>query len=311
MASAQTDDTDLLWLLSSDGFPFQNVLQEGQSTIALDGRVWALDEVPASRRLVRLYADSFNSMQPPLAVIQHAQAAARKFVLISATGTHIVSKLRPADHLRQLLIEHGGPDNDVIKAFFSWHTETQASATALVLATSQAVQDAQVAEWATRAFFLYGGEPRLFYPGMGMASDFAKNVTFHPHLASTPAQQQPQSPFGAHQMHPFGAGAPGAAAAAAAAAGAMPEMHYSFKHNGLYLYFSRLVRPVWHASLVVPGPKDCPLASTVDVEEIDWIMTKLNDLAAFLEKNSATATASSMNMTSAAHMDPQVINSFI
>ena len=54
----------------------------------------------------------------------------------------------------------------------------------------------------------------------------------------------------------------------------LQEMHFSFKHNGLYLYFSRLVRPVWLATLVVPGTKDCPLASTVDPEEIDWIMTK-------------------------------------
>ena len=89
-------------------------------------------------------------------------------------------------------------------------------------------------------------------------------------------------------------------------------MHFSFKHNGLYLYFSRLVRPVWLATLVVPGTKDCPLASTVDPEEIDWIMTKLNDLAAFLEKNSAASAASAASMhaaagmhhVSAAQMDP-------
>ena len=94
-------------------------------------------------------------------------------------------------------------------------------------------------------------------------------------------------------------------------------MHFSFKHNGLYLYFSRLVRPVWLATLVVPGTKDCPLASTVDPEEIDWIMTKLNDLAAFLEKNSAAAAsaasaaasmhhhaAAGMHHVSAAQMDP-------
>ena len=67
----------------------------------------------------------------------------RKFVLISAHGTQIVSKLRPADHLRQLLIDNGGADNDVVKAFFEMHSEVQAAATALVLACSQSVQDAQ------------------------------------------------------------------------------------------------------------------------------------------------------------------------
>ena len=73
LASAQTDDTDLLWLLSSEGFPFESALMEGQSTICLDGRAWALDEVPSPKRLLRLYADSFGSRQPPLAVVQHAQ----------------------------------------------------------------------------------------------------------------------------------------------------------------------------------------------------------------------------------------------
>jgi nuclear pore complex protein Nup155 len=283
-----------MWLLSSDGFPFQTILMEGQSTISLDGRVWALDEVPSSRRLLRLYSDSFGAMQPPLAVVQHAQTA-RKFVLISAHGTQIVSKLRPADHLRQLLIEHGGPDNDVIKAFFSMHTETQAAASCLVLASSQAGQDSHVAEWATRAFFLYGGEPRLFFPGMDFA---AKNVTFHPHLASTPAGAVQQSPFNTplHHHHP-GAGFGG---------GGMPEMHFSFKHNGLYLFFSRLVRPVWLTTLVIPGNKETPLASTVDAEELDWIMAQLFDLASFLERNSAAATASSSTTLAAAQMDPQV-----
>ena len=31
------------------------------------------------------------------------------------------------------------------------------------------------------------------------------------------------------------------------------EVYFSAKHNGLYLYFSRLVRPIWLATLIVPG----------------------------------------------------------
>lgn len=55
LASAQSDETDLLWMLSSDLFPFQNLLVEGQSTIQLDGRVWAMTEVPQHARMMRLY----------------------------------------------------------------------------------------------------------------------------------------------------------------------------------------------------------------------------------------------------------------
>ncbi len=67
-----------------------------------------------------------------------------RFVLLSAHGAHVVTQLRPADHLRRLLVDHGGPDNDVVRAFFALHSEVQAAATALVLATSRAPQDAQV-----------------------------------------------------------------------------------------------------------------------------------------------------------------------
>lgn len=78
------------------------------------------------------------------------------------------------------------------------------------------------------------------------------------------------------------------------------EVYFSAKHNGLYLYFSRLVRPIWLATLVVPGPKSSDpkqppqLASSVRGDEIDWIMTQLNDLTAFMERN-AQFTANTNN----------------
>ena len=46
LSCAQTESTDQLWLLSNDCFPFQNILSEGQSTLNIDGKVWALEEVP-------------------------------------------------------------------------------------------------------------------------------------------------------------------------------------------------------------------------------------------------------------------------
>lgn len=93
LASAQNESTDLLWLLSGDLFPFQNMLMEGQSLLTVDGRVWALEELPHKGKLSKLYSDSFGSTNAPSVVIQHAQPA-RTFVMISAQGTHIVSKLR-------------------------------------------------------------------------------------------------------------------------------------------------------------------------------------------------------------------------
>ena len=208
---------------------------EGQSVLSIDGRVWALEEIPYKGQLSKLYSESFGSQNPPSSVIQHAQPA-RTFVLISAQGTHIVSKLRPVDHLRQLLLESNGPDGEPIKAFFQLHGEAQASATCLILATTQTVTSQHIADWAIRAFFKYGGEPRLIFPtpSAGPGRQNVGQVPFgSPTYHSTPAPPHMQSLYGGSVM--------------------TPEMHFSGKHNGLYLYFSRLLRPIWHRTLLVPS----------------------------------------------------------
>ena len=276
MASAQNESTDTLWLLSGDLFPFQNMLMEGQSLLSVDGRVWALEELPHKGQLSKLYSDSFGSTYAPSVVIQHAQPA-RTFVMISAQGTHIVSKLRPVDHLRQLFIENNGPDAEAIKAFFQLHGEVQACATCLILATMPNVTQTQIADWALRAFFKYGGEPRLVFPtaaSSGPRGQFSS--PFHPNVASTPGPPHIQNIYSgsANLMAP-------------------PEMHFSGRHNGLYLYLSRLLRPLWHRTLVIPGsPHDQkPLVSSVAPEEVEWIVVQLLDLRSFLEKQMSPMTS--------------------
>ena len=86
----------------------------------------------------------------------------------------------------------------------------------------------------------------------------------------------------------------------------VPEMHFSPKHNGLHLYFSRLVRPVWMATLVVPGCTDPKkLTSSVSGQEMDWIMSQLNDLKTFMEKNSQFSTNPTANMSTVQHQSQQ------
>ena len=203
---------------------------------------------------------------------------------------------------RQLLIEHGGPDNENIKSFFSLYTDVQASATSLVLACSRSIQDQQISEWATRAFLLYGGDPKLVFPpqqqqlnrphglppgvqgNLNMTPNMINSMpmntpgsqslgtipalaSFHPNIASTPAQPIHQTHMQSvrAQHSPFPAGRPDSHPFAAAAAHGqsifgvappaqiIPEIQYSGKHNGLYLYFSRLIRPFWLKPLVAPS----------------------------------------------------------
>lgn len=93
-------------------------------------------------------------------VRQHSEPP-RKYVALTAQGAHIFLKLRPVDVLRQLLLDSAGAESDSVRAFFTIQKEEQACATSLILATLQDAQNKDIVEWATRAFFLYGGETRL------------------------------------------------------------------------------------------------------------------------------------------------------
>lgn len=85
-----------------------------------------------------------------------------------------MTKLRPMDVLRQLLVDNRGPENDAVRKFFREQREDQACATCLILACLDSAQNAQLSEWATRAFFLYGGEPKV---STEMQSTAVQNVT--------------------------------------------------------------------------------------------------------------------------------------
>jgi len=70
-----------------------------------------------------------------------------------------------------------------------------------------------------------------------------------------------------------------------------PSVQYSSKHNGLYLYFTRLVRPIWNFHVVrsqivkiVNDNREC-LLSSISVEEINIYLEKLSNLKDFLIKN--------------------------
>lgn len=201
-------------------------------------------------------------------------------------GTEIFLKLRPVDILRQIMTERGGPENDAVKAFFEVQTEEQACATCLILACLESTRNAQLADWATRAFFLYGGEPRSgapTRPNIG-ASPFPFSVAggFNPNIVSTPLHHTaPHTSIG---------GVPMAISNPTAADSHL--MTYSAKHNGLYLYVSRILRPLWSQKVtqkVTADNKKNFLVSAVSGEDCVWVLSHLHALRAFLDRNTQLA----------------------
>jgi len=207
-----------------------------------------------------------------------------------------------------------------VKGFFAVHTDVQAACACLILACSQSIQEERVSEWATRALFLYGGEPRLIFPPAQQPRPPPQGLTsfsasFHPNIASTPAPNVhhalPHStPFSPQRQmdtsHPLfgqaGVVTPGPQVIRRIYAlfspnfirtrfqgmfggPVVPELQHSVKHNALYLYLSRLIRPVWLRPVVLnASQRDAPFESSVSSDELGWIMAQLQDFKAFFER---------------------------
>ncbi|KAG1694110.1 Nuclear pore complex protein Nup155 [Nymphon striatum] len=275
MISSQTEDTDVLWTLSKDSFPFQLVLMENQVTSCLDGHTWALSKIPCQSY------EMLNTVRPPSVVTQHS-ALPEKYVFLSAQGSHVIMKFRPVDQLRKLLEDGHGPDGENVKSFFNLHGLVQTCATCLILACSTSVQDVTIAEWATRAFLMYGIQSRFdsglmpsnipLTPGpLPGFSSFSESMSaFAPNLASTPqpGYNPPPTPQPSH-----------------------PASHLSGRHQGLYLYFSRIVRNFWDQPLVCERSMHLPqgtvnyITTSISPDELTSYLESLVTLKDFLVKH--------------------------
>lgn len=119
--------------------------------------------------------------------------------------------------------------------------------------------------WATEAFFKYGGEPHFIFPttvGPATQLDGAPLIQGTPTFPSAGQRQFPSvAPLPQTLTPQYGArstpgmqqtptlGGVGGGALGGALIG--PEVKMSGKHNGLYRYLARLLRPVWSEPVVI------------------------------------------------------------
>lgn len=288
MVSTAQPDLDELWSVSSEPFPMRPFLVESSTVLQLDGQVWAIGEIKTRK------SNTFDSL------IKTAQTP-RKVVILTNQGAHIVALLKPADFLRQLLISCHGAHHDAIKAFFSTQTEPYACATSLDLACLEQIRNAEMGQWATQAFMLYGGEPHFALPQQQqhqqhhIGSPFNQNRSFNnsttfmeagpPIFMSTPfpttrpassvqqsLMQQTQFPTSQNQSQQNPTLQP-----------EQTNLSYSAKHAGLYLHVSRLLRPIWRRRCI-----DQKMASTINSDDCSEVMNDLHAIKSFLEINSVS-----------------------
>ncbi|XP_077271412.1 nuclear pore complex protein Nup154 isoform X2 [Temnothorax americanus] len=266
-------DTETAWCLSNDAYPFTNYLAETQSILPLDSPVWAMEEIIRDSA-IHIEKQSSAQGEPPLLVRQHMEPP-RKFIFLTAQGAIILMQVRPVDILKQLLLEQRGPDTEVVRAYFQTQSLEQACATCLILATLESSQNAQVAEWATRAFFLFGGQRIAgIYSPIDMHSGFP---TITPDLrTSTPRVPSFDSRTQAFRT-PTQMGL----------STDIGLQHFSAKHSGLYLYVGRILRPIWNVRCIKQETisNKNVISSTVPATQIAWILSHLQALRSFLNKN--------------------------
>uniref|UniRef100_A0AAR2J475 Nuclear pore complex protein Nup155 n=1 Tax=Pygocentrus nattereri TaxID=42514 RepID=A0AAR2J475_PYGNA len=310
MTSSETEDSDVLWCINHDSFPFKKPLMEAQMTSNIDGHTWALcalEDTKAPKIVTPLNKDFIPLTDSPVVVQQH-NIPPQKFVLLSAQGSHIFHKLRPVDQLRHLLVSSGGGESEEIERFFKLHREEQACATALILACSSAACDREVSLWATRAFFRYGGEAQMRFPS---AMSAPSNVG---PLLGSPVPGSPM-PVGSPFPNPsfLATPAPGTALPVGAAIPALssgPEVLFSGKHNGISVYFTRILGNIWDGSLAVEMPiskGSQTMESTASSSDLESVLQELQGLKEFLDKNSQFSPTSLGAASSPANLQQRLL----
>ncbi|XP_072227693.1 nuclear pore complex protein Nup155 [Leuresthes tenuis] len=304
MAASETEDNDILWCINHDSFPFKKPLMETQMMSNVDGHSWALCSI-TEERPPKIFTPLNRELIPitdtPMVVQQH-NIPPQKFVLLSAKGSYIFQKLRPVDQLRHLLVSCAGGESEEIERFFKLHREEQACATALILACSSAASDREVSQWATRAFFRYGGEAQMRFPAA-----MATPSTVGPVMSSPapgivpPALATPFAPMhsGSGPITPMSVG---------------PEVIFSGKHNGICVYFARILGNIWDGSLAVEKTMSkgnqtvSILESSVGTFELESVLLELGGLQEFLDKNSQLSPSSlAASFTSPANLPQRLL----
>lgn len=332
LVAAHSDERDVLWMLSADAYPFQHCLMEASTLAPLDAGICCLAPVPSGSRAPQprcQYAvgGAVLPSDPPAVVTQHLEGPPR-VVLLSRSSCCVLESPRPVDTLRGLLQEPAGAD--AVRAFFALHGEVQASAVCLVLACNPA--DARLAERATQALFLHGGEPRLaqepppppqlpqqasflgapgpvwastpLHPGGGLGA--GGRPSFGSPSFGSPLQAAQQQQAAAMGRSAFSGSPPGMPPLSAA-----PEVLFSGRHTGCHLYFSRLVRPLWTLNLVTPvtdpktGAPTDQFVSAVPGQDLANYLQSIVAFRLFLERTSALL-AGGMGGTAATAQGPNL-----
>jgi nuclear pore complex protein Nup155 len=222
VAAQAMDDLDrVLVFAPHPGAILQSTIRtmsEYASFFDVEGRTWAIAEAPNEQfRFMRQDGNDTGIHLNELA--SQYEYESRKLYLLTNGGLTTISKLRPLDLLLRLINTKSSGDTRAFQEFVSSFGVDQTCAMCLAIACSHpSISSGQfgipqnICNIASKMYFDFGGSPSM---------NAAQPV---PGMAPTGAMGVPLS---------------------------TKELAFSPKHNGLALYITRILRPIWKKEIVI------------------------------------------------------------
>ncbi|XP_027852690.1 nuclear pore complex protein Nup155-like [Aphis gossypii] len=273
--ACNTDITNyrpMLWCISPDEYAFSSNFSERYFITDLDICPLSLENIGPN---LLIYNDP-SSPQPPLIVRQQFENR-QEYITLAPQGLEIFEMLRPYDTLCELLANSQGSETDAIKTYFKNFTDNQACVACLTIICDQSLKNIKIKEYATQAFFTHGGEPKLVTENLHDSHNDLTKVSQNNSFRSTNFTTSPSmSTFIKNQTNitnlPFES----------------TSVQYSSKHNGLYLFVSRLLRPLWNIKAVNMETTDGKtyIVNTVSPDDCSFVANHLQTLYSFMNNYS-------------------------
>ncbi|XP_025209018.1 nuclear pore complex protein Nup155-like isoform X2 [Melanaphis sacchari] len=277
--ACNTDITNyrpMLWCITPDEYAFNSNFSERYFITDLDVCPLSLDKIGPN---LLIYNDP-SLPQPPLIVRQQFENR-QEYITLAPQGLEIFEMLRPYDTLCELLACSQGSETDAIKTYFKNFTDNQACVACLTIICDQSLKNIKIKEYATRAFFTHGGEPKLVtenrHESLHELTRVAQNSSYRSsNFSASPIPPLSTSTFITNQTNitnlPFES----------------TSVQYSSKHNGLYLFVSRLLRPLWNIKAVNLETNDGKtyIVNTVSPDDCLFVASHLQTLHSFMNSYS-------------------------
>ncbi|KAI8913954.1 Non-repetitive/WGA-negative nucleoporin C-terminal-domain-containing protein [Powellomyces hirtus] len=256
-ATAISQDTDRIYGIAPHG----GAMTQQPSKFWIDsyayhdeeGKVWQISEIPTGStkpQPILAKRDEPGALLNELAT--QLETPARCFRLLTNQGLWRLKKLRPIDILCELIATSPDQRSGGFEEFFNTYGAAEACAMCLAVACRHPASESSFKEYAgNNHAHLASAASRLF-------DDFG----------GVPSVAQPNQ--GNFDMSgPLGYALPS------------PEIAYSGRHDGLALYLSRLLRPVWKNRVVV---KEKRLLSNFSPHSLNDLLSALQNLSSFLDE---------------------------